>query len=325
MHLDRRLLGWGAFFILAGGIPLAVRAGLLDKSLVSGWGSLWPLLLIGWGIGLLLRGTPVDWLGGAVAAITFGIMGGGLLATGWSGFPIATGCTSNSPTTAFQDRSGDLGSTAQVNVDFNCGSLNLNAADGTTWSLKGSDRDPRGPKVTSTSSQVSIESDDTTSFAGTGRSNWNLTIPRAPIIALGLTLNAGEGTVDLTGAALSSASLTLNAGKLDVNLGAATQTGDVTATVNAGAAAISLGASARQVNLSLNAGSLQLCLPVGAQLRASWSGTLGSNNFSAAGLTQTGDSTWTSSGFNEREPFTELRVTANAGSFDLRFGGTCRA
>ena len=27
MHIDRRLLGWGVFFILVGAIPLAVRGG----------------------------------------------------------------------------------------------------------------------------------------------------------------------------------------------------------------------------------------------------------------------------------------------------------
>src|SRR4029079_17884090 len=56
MHLDRRLLGWGIFFVLLGAIPLAVRAGLLDRALVGQWPLLWPVLLIGWGLGLLLRG-----------------------------------------------------------------------------------------------------------------------------------------------------------------------------------------------------------------------------------------------------------------------------
>jgi hypothetical protein len=325
MHIDRRLLGWGAFFILVGGIPLAVRAGILDESLVSQWGQLWPLLLIGWGIGLLLRSTPVDWLGGALVAITFGIMGGGLLATGWRGLPLATGCTSDTPTTAFQARTGDLASSAQVDVDLNCGSLAVTAADGLAWSLTGSDRDARGPKVSSASSHVSIEPDDTVSFPGAGRSSWNLAIPRGPTIDLSLTLKAGDGTIDLNGATLGSANVRLNAGKLDIDLGAVASAGDVTATVNAGAAALSLDASEREVNLSLNAGSMQVCLPAGTPIRVNWSGALGSNNFSAAGLTQTGDSTWTSSGFAEGQPHTELRVTANAGSFELRFGGSCHA
>lgn len=67
--LDRRLLGWGLFFILVGAIPLATRAGLIDPELVSRWPSLWPLLLVAWGLGLLLRRTPVEWIGGALSVI----------------------------------------------------------------------------------------------------------------------------------------------------------------------------------------------------------------------------------------------------------------
>jgi hypothetical protein len=325
MHIDRRLLGWGLFFILVGGIPLAVRANLLDASLVSQWANLWPLLLIGWGIGLLLRGTPVDWIGGAVTAITFGIMGGGLLATGMSGVPFATGCSGAGSTTAFPGRTGELAATAQVNVDFDCGSLKVAVGDGSVWDLTGSDSDGRGPKVTNSSGLVSIERDDASGFPGTGRSNWDLTIPRDPNVSIGLTLNAGDGTVDLTGASISSATVTLNAGKLDLNMGAVARADDVNATVNAGAAAITLDSGPRSVNLSLNAGSIQLCVPTDTALRATWAGTLGSNNFSAAGLTKVDESTWTSSGLDPAQPHAELHVTANAGSFELRIGGTCRA
>src|SRR5262245_18522434 len=108
MHVDRRLLGWGLFFILVGGIPLAVRTNVISAALVGQWANLWPLLLIAWGIGLLLRGTPIEWIGGALTAITFGVMGGGLLATGASGLPFATGCSGSGTTTAFPSRTGDL-------------------------------------------------------------------------------------------------------------------------------------------------------------------------------------------------------------------------
>ena len=305
MHIDRRLLGWGLFFILVGGIPLAVRANLLDTSLVSQWPNLWPLLLIGWGIGLLLRSTPVDWVGGAITAIVFGIMGGGLLATGPSNLSFATGCSGNPPMSAFESHSGDLEATAQVNVSFNCGTLHIGATDGSTWKLTGSDRDARGPKVTSSATEVSIEPDDSIGFPGGIRSDWTVALPRTPSIDLGLTLNAGQGTVDLTGASVSASSVTLNAGKLDIDMGGVAAAGDLSGTVNAG--------------------SLQLCLPASSALRVSWSGTLGSNNFSGAGLTKVDDSTWTSASFNALEPHTELHVSANAGSFELRLGGTCRA
>jgi hypothetical protein len=325
MHIDRRLLGWGLFFILAGGIPLAVRANLLDPGRVEQWPLLWPLLLIAWGAGLLLRNTPIEWVGGALAAITFGIMGGGLLATGASGLPIATGCASNAPAVAFADRTGNLDPTAQVNLEFNCGTLVVSSVEGSAWSLTGSDRDGSGPKVTSTSSLVAIQPDDGGAFPGTGRAAWNVSIPRSPAISLGLTLNAGEGTVDLAGASVTSTTMTLNAGKISFDLGASETAGDLNATVNAGAAELTLPAGQRDVNLSLNAGSLTVCLPAGAPLLVNWAGTLGSNNFAAAGLIRVDDATWTSSSFDDQQPHTELHVSANAGSFELRFGGTCRA
>jgi hypothetical protein len=325
MHVDRRLLGWGLFFILVGGISLAVRANLLDRDLVAQWPLLWPVLLIAWGVGLLLRGTPIEWIGGALAAITFGIMGGGLLATGAGGIPIATGCSSNTPAVGFADRNGSFDAAAQVNLEFNCGTLDVNAVEGSAWALTGSDRDGSGPKVTSTSSLLSIQPDDGGGFPGTGRSAWNVSIPRSTAVTLGLTLNAGDGTVDLSGASIASTTMTLNAGKVTLNLTAAETAGDVNATVNAGAAALSLPAGQRDVNLSLNAGSLTVCLPTGAPVRVGWAGTLGSNNFSEAGLNRVNDTTWTTSGFDAQAAHTELHVSANAGSFEIRFGGTCGA
>jgi hypothetical protein len=325
MHIDRRLLGWGLFFILVGGIPLVVRANVLDRELVGQWPLLWPLLLIAWGVGLLLRRTPVEWIGGAAAATTFGIMGGGLLATGVGGLPIATGCASNGSAVAFASRTGDLAAAAQVNLEFNCGALAVDAVEGAAWSLTGSDRDGSGPQVTSSASLVSIEPDDSGGFPRTGRSAWDLSIPRSPLITLGLTLNASDGTVDLSGASITSTTMTLNAGKLTFDLGSTETAGDVNATVNAGSAAITLPAGARDVNLSLNAGSLSVCLPARAPVRVSWAGTLGSNNFAAMGLIRVDDTTWTTQGFDNLQPHTELHVSANAGSFELRLGGTCRA
>ena len=55
MHVHRRFLGWGVFFILLGAIPLAVQAGLLTAAQVADWWRFWPLILVGIGLGLLLR------------------------------------------------------------------------------------------------------------------------------------------------------------------------------------------------------------------------------------------------------------------------------
>ena len=120
MKLDRRLLGWGTFFILLGAIPLAVQQGYLDKELVARWFSLWPLLLIGWGIGLVLRETPGEWLGGAITTLTFGVMGGGLIASGFAGVPFSFSCSADD-TRAFQEQRGSLASDASVSITLPCG------------------------------------------------------------------------------------------------------------------------------------------------------------------------------------------------------------
>ena len=85
MHVNRSLLGWGVFFILVGAIPLAVQAGLLTTAQISDWWRFWPLILVGIGLGLLLRRTALEALGGLVVAATFGIMVGAAASGGLSG------------------------------------------------------------------------------------------------------------------------------------------------------------------------------------------------------------------------------------------------
>lgn len=60
MRVDRRFLGWGVFFILLGAVPLVVRAGYLTQAQVAGSWSLWPLILIGIGVGILLSRTRLE-------------------------------------------------------------------------------------------------------------------------------------------------------------------------------------------------------------------------------------------------------------------------
>src|SRR5205085_12300668 len=121
----RRLLGGGLFFILVGAVPLATRAGLLDQAAIRAWPSLWPRLLIGLGVGLVLRRTPVDWVGGAVTATIFGIMGGGLLAVGFSGSFLSSGCGGQVPGSAFATQPGPLAGAGRRDVERSCGRLTL--------------------------------------------------------------------------------------------------------------------------------------------------------------------------------------------------------
>jgi hypothetical protein len=325
MNLDRRLLGWGVFFVILGAIPLAVRGGALDEGLVADWPRLWPLLLIAWGLDLLLQRTPAGWIGGSLAAVALGLMAGGALATGFGGLPSITGC-GNGPGTAFATQSGTLGSGGQLNVEFTCGTVAINAVDGTTWSVAGTDPDGSGPVVTTSGSTLSIRPrDDVGVFGPQGRNDWTVSIPRTPALALGLTLNAGQATATLPGTMLSSVNLTVNAGTMTVDLGSAGSVGSVNTTVNAGTATVALPGGDASANLSLNAGTLTVCLPSAAPVRVHWSGTFGANDLGAAGLVQADNDTWTSSGFDASQPHSELDVSANLGSFHLQFGGSCGA
>lgn len=326
MHVDRRLFGWGIFFILLGGIPLAVEAGVLDDQVVGQWPLLWPVLLIGWGLGLLLRSTRLALVGGAVSAITFGIMGGGLLATGLGNVQLASGCTNSSPATPFAERSGQLAATASADIDFSCGTLTVTSGDGSGWSVSGTDRTGTGPTIDTSAGGVSLRSAPTRNvFGSSGHAAWNVVLPKAPALDLGITMNAGDGTVSLPGATIAGASITLNAGALTVDLTGAAAVGDINATVNAGSGALTIPAGARMLNVSLNAGALKVCAPSDASIRVHWSGALGSNNFDAAGLVKLDNNTWTTGGLVGSQDQTELDVTANAASFELHLGGSCHA
>jgi len=325
MHIDRRLLGWGLFFILMGAIPLAVRGGYLAEDQVSGWFLLWPVLLIAWGAGLLLRRTPIEWIGGAVAAVVLGLMAGGALATGFGGVRFGGGCGGEHEGSAFTTQRGTLATGGQLNVAFNCGTLAMAAVDGSDWNVSGTDTDGQGPRVDTNGTTVSIGTANTGPFPDVGESRWTVDVPRSSPMGLGVTLNAGEGTADLTGASITSASLTVNAGSFRLDLGNVAQVGDLNVTVNAGKGVVTLPGGGRSANLSLNAGSLTLCLPTDAGARVRWSGALGSNDLGGSGLTEIDDDTWVTDGFAETAPHLELRVTANAGNFDLTIGGPCDA
>jgi hypothetical protein len=331
MHLNRRLLGWGLFFIVLGLVPLAVRAGVVDPDLVGRWPLLWPLLLIASGIGLVLRRTAVGWIGGALAAVTLGLMGGGAIATGFGNVPAFSGCGSSAAAAAGGSTHGTFTGPATVGIEFDCGSIAIGTVDGADWTVTGSDLGGRVPAVVSSDANA-VElrrPGGATGFLGIGRdrATWDVSLPRSPALGLSLTLNAGDGSLDLQGATLSGLSLTVNAGSLQVDAGGARSlpTDSFSAMVNAGSATIRAPAFNGTLNLSLNAGSLDVCLPAGAAVRVDWSGTLASNDLDSLGLVKVDDHTWTTSQFDATRDHVVLRVSANAGSFGLKIGDSCHA
>jgi hypothetical protein len=327
VHLDRRLAGWGLFFILLGAVPLLVRAGVIDGAVAGRWLLLWPLLLVGWGLGLVLRRTSIDWIGGAVTAVTLGLMGGGLIATGFGSIPAFSSCGDQGSGTPFATQTGRFEVKGRMDIQFDCGTLNVSTADGSGWEVSGSDSDARAPEVEEGADAVTLRTASTPDnvFRLGGRKvSWNVTVPRGPMLDFGLTLNAGQGVVDLAGAHLGSVEVTVNAGSLNLALADAASVSTFDATLNAGSATIRLPQLDGTANFSLNAGNLTACIPVGP-LRVNWSGALAANNFEAIGLVKVDDSTWSTAGLDAGRRHLELDVSANAGRFDLEIGGSCSA
>ena len=324
MHLDRRLVGWGVIFILIGLVPLAVNAGWLDSGVVGRWLELWPLVIVALGVSLLLSRTPAAWVGTLAVAVVVGSMVGGLIATGFHGFPGITGCGGGTAQD-FQQRGGVLGDSARVNVQFDCGNLAITTVDGSQWQLTGSDGAGE-PQITAAVDNVSIRpAGNGGPWFNRGHVVWNLALPSAPTLDLGLTLNAGDGQVELAGAKVKSLNVTVNAGSLTTGLGSTIPSNAVNLTVNAGSATLATGATSGTFNLSLNAGSLEVCLPGASAVRVSWHGTLASHDLDTLGLTKVDDHTWTSQGFDASQSHFELDVNANAGNFSLKLGGGCGA
>ena len=323
MRLDRRLLGWGTFFILLGVIPLAVRAGYLDAGLLDRWWSLWPLLLIGWGLGLVLRETPIEWLGGAVTTLTFGIMGGSLIVTGIGNIPFGAACGGEGGT-AFPEQHGRLASPSTVSITLPCGELTINPVDGSDWTLSGTSRPDDAPVVKAEGGGLQVSGPEGFDLGSKGRPAWVVGLPRGPEgIQLDLTLNAGKGRATFDGLSLNGLDVTLNAGDLTIDGSRTVSLAGVSGTVNAGGLKVDLPVSG-QAEFTVNAGSLTICLPEGAEVHVDTAGALGSNNLDELGLEPMGND-WQTPGYDAATSKVILSVTTNAGSFDLAIGGECGA
>jgi len=324
MRVDRRLLNWGLFFIMLGAVPLAVREGVVSQGMVGRAWTLWPVLLIAAGAGLLLRRTPLEFAGGLVAAGLLGVILGGVLATGAVPF---SSCGGDRGGTAFPEASGELATGAAVQVELNCGELTIRSASGSAWRLDGLDVDGRAPEVDAAADHLTVRPRHSGGpfDALNQREQWNLTVPGSSNLDFDLTLNAGKGTVDLSGAVIDQLAVVLNAGEIHLALAETSSLGDLDVHLNAGSAKIALPNRSLSGSLSVNAGSIAFCVPAGAGLRLTTNGNItAGNNFASQGLTKSGD-TWETAGFATSAVQIDLDADANAGSFTLNPNGGCGA
>jgi hypothetical protein len=325
MRLDPRLLSWGVFFNLLGAVPLAVQQGYLDPARLPGWWQLWPLLLIGGGLGLVLRRTPLESLGGLVVAGTFGLMFGSLIASGGDLGSVGA-CGDERAATAFPVSEGRLEGNARVEIAFDCGEFKVSTEEGSGWRVEGTDEAGTGPAVEASANALEIRdrAGDRAPFGFLGtKDTWSVTLPAGPALDIDASVNAADSTFDLRATQLAGFGLSINAGSARIDLGGARMTGALEVSINAGSGRLVLPDGSFGGDLSVNAGSLRMCAPEGAGLRIVMDANIaGSNNFEAQGLVRNGTS-YETPGFATATDRITLEASANAGSIALNPEGGC--
>lgn len=312
MRIDGGLLGWGVFLILLGGIPLAVNQGWLNEQVVARAWELWPLILLGIGISLLLRRTPLDGLGGLLVAGTFGIMLGSAFVGGLriplSGADCGIG---DGDGVAFPTQDGPFDASARVAIELDCGEVLVGTGAGSGWTLSGRDENGQGPELEASDGSLRIASQDGGPFFG-DHDDWEITLPTEPALDISVSVNAGSGNVDLAGARVAGVDLNVNAGDVFLRLEEAAEIGDLQVEVNAGAAHVTLPNAPMRGSVSANAGAVELCRSGSIAIRITTD-----DNIAAAydfrGLVEVGDA-WETAGFDEAAEHIELDARANAGA-----------
>ena len=320
MRIDRDMLGWGVFFLVAGGVSIGVQQGAIPLTFLDNWSSFWPLILVGIGLSLILARTALDLVGGLIISATLGLMVGGALTVGLSGIGDFTNgpCGPNEDRAAFAPVTGTFGDQADVAIDLDCGTVSIATVAGNAWEVTGRDATTAGPDIDAATDQRDIQSggDGPMSLLDT-RADWSVVLPTDPRLDIGLDINAGSLTADLAGATIAEFDLELNAGSADVTLSGVEAFEALLLDVNAGSALVTLPNLSFTGGVDLNAGSVSLCVPAGAGLRiATGDSVLSSNDFAAAGLTEQ-NGIWSTPGYAEAAVQIDLDTDANAASISL--------
>ena len=340
MSIDRRLLGWGVFLVLLGGVPLAVTQGWIPRETVTRAWELWPLILIGAGIGLILSRTALSAIGGLVVAATFGIMLGAFISVGFSGFNLGSvgcgGAEAGAPQIldergSFDGSSsgspGDGQVTGSVVLSASCATVEVTTGPGAGWSVAVRGTDSARPAVERSDDRLVVRSPEAPVVVPftTQRSTWHVELGTDPRLDVELTLNAGDANVDLGAATIGRLAFDGNAvGDTRLDLAQATvQRLDVT--VNAADVAIRLPETADLVGaVDANASSVHLCAAPGVGLRLLVEDNItASDNFGNRGLIRSGD-TWQTPGYAGAPTKVVLRLAGSAVSFSLDPEDGCR-
>jgi hypothetical protein len=324
--MNRSLFNWGIFFICLGGVPLLVDLGRLDANVGGDIWRLWPLILVGIGLGLVLRLTPLSWLGGALVAGTFGVMLGAAV----SGSSGSFGGACAGPGSDTTSRSGLASDTNfELDMAITCGEVTVSRAAASRWVVEVQHDPDRVPVIEGTSDRLSLGPHDGggnfLAFLDQERSAWDVTLPTAPALRVGMTLNAASSDLALGPGPVSSVGATLNFGDTTIDLGDASANAGISLglTSNFSSATVALpDGTAVNGGITLNFSSLKLCLSPDAALRIAGQGTMSSDDYSSAGLQKVGDA-WETPSYADSAARMDLELTSTFSSVSVDRSGGC--
>lgn len=328
MRINRSLLNWGVFLIALGGVPLAVQQGYADESIAGDLWRLWPLILVGIGLGLIMRWTPLAWVGGALVAGTFGLIFGALIAGGFSGISNTCVNLGSSDTATTQD--SDLASATEfrLDVELSCGQLEVSRATNASWDVVAVHDAAEAPIIEGTQTDLRLRQaeggDGFFALSQQARDEWTVQVPADAALSTDVTLNAAEADIDVGDGPIASIGGTLNASDATLDLGAATTPSParLELTLNASSGSVALPVGSLIGDLKVNVSSLELCIPASAEARLRVDATLSSDDLDSSGLVKDGNA-WQTDGYATAATRIELSITSTLSSLTVERPEVC--
>jgi hypothetical protein len=328
MRINRSLLNWGVFLIALGGVPLAVQQGWADSSIAGDLWRIWPLVLVGVGLGLILRWTPFAWLGGALVAATFGLVFGALVAGGVSG--ISSACVGlGSGETATTDESGEATAPEfRLDLSLSCGELAVSRGSGGQWSVSARHAPDAAPTIEGSAAGLAVNGGsparDFFVLGQQTRNDWRVELPAPASLSVIASLNAADGSIDLGAGPLARVEGQFDGSDIVIDLSAATtpMPAALEMTFNASAGRLALPTGSVVGNVTLNVSAFTLCIPASAEARLELATTLSSDDLAESGLTKVGDG-WQSAGYDTAATRIDLSLTSTVSSLSIERPEAC--
>jgi hypothetical protein len=319
MRVDRGRINWGVFFIVLGAVPLAYHQGIVSSSAVGDAWRLWPLILVGIGLGFVLTRTPAHFLGGLVVAASLGLVLGGVFAIGPN---FGCGGTGGNATTVSRD--GAFDGSSSVSLNLRCGSATITTSSDNRWHVNATNSGGGTTQVSSDANSLTVNSNNGNEWwADQVKDNWQIALPSSGETSLSSTMDLGDAHFNLAGSNVASAAFTLNMGSLHVDLTGA-GIGSLNVSTNLGSAWVELGSASDVTGtLRTSLGSLDVCAPADLGVQISATDSLSASDFSAMGMSHSGN-VWQTLNYATATHKANLTVNTSLGSLKLHPAGGCK-